>query len=85
MTHHCGCHQPPVTWTGSLTCHCSQCGLTFSGVEGFDYHQVGQRCRTKHELRSKGYREVRPAVLGRPKSTGTPRNDRSRQHNGRFA
>jgi hypothetical protein len=66
--HHCG-HSPRHEWSGALACHCSSCGLTFSGVTTFDEHQVGPRCLTIRQLKAKGIQEVRDGVLGRPNPT----------------
>ena len=66
LTGEFGCGTCPARWGGTSTAHCSRCHLTFSGVTGFDFHQVGERCRSKRELFGLGYRETRPGVLGLP-------------------
>jgi hypothetical protein len=84
VVHHCGCHQPPVEWTGTTTCHCSRCGKNFSGITGFDAHQVKGKCLTVREIRRRGYQEVRPGIYGLPTSTYTPTAGRLRSRAGRF-
>lgn len=31
-------------YKGSLTCHCTVCHFTFSGIEGFDRHRRYNKC-----------------------------------------
>jgi hypothetical protein len=41
LPHSCRCGK---RWSGSLTCHCPTCHLTFSGVTHFDRHRRNGQC-----------------------------------------
>lgn len=41
LPHACRCG---ARWSGTATCHCGGCHLTFTGITAFDTHRPGGNC-----------------------------------------
>jgi hypothetical protein len=52
-----GCGGCIYRWYGYLTCHCSACHRTFTGIHSFDKHRMNGKCvHPEHVLDKHGQR-----------------------------
>lgn len=44
------CSKCPTRWSGTQTCHCSGCHLTFTGLTAFDKHRKNFTCQSPQDV-----------------------------------